>query len=228
MTTRKQESDQEEVRSKLLQAEVASLGVFAAVKLALPKTVSFHEAHVLAGRIREQVSTAVYQTRSMARAIGRLTLETQFERSFLAPSALVYQLDATVAHRIGVKVSLDWVRKLNPVNDTFSPPKLAGRLDTIAITESASTFNAERRRVVVEQIAPYAQIDEFWDPELDKRTCPVCFSLDGAKAINGSFPGGQRPGSAHPRCRCVSRYEPISTFNLLPYVAAGATYGWLK
>lgn len=86
---------------------------------------------------------------------------------------------------------------------------LASRLDTIAVTETARSFN-ESRQAIIETVRPrngYVLVKE-WDAKLD--ACPFCAAQDGMVVLaTDSFPGGE-PGSAHPRCQCLAQYREIS------------------
>jgi hypothetical protein len=160
-------------------------------------------------------------------------LSSQFGARLYGTEARGRVLDATRATRIGDSLSRDWLRRLTPTNDAGTllvPPKILGRLSSIATTETAQGFTSERVAVARSQLAPNYDLIETWDATLDRRTCPTCSSMDGERAGRNGFAGGQRPGGVHPRCRCVSHFELADLgagFNVLPYIAAGATYGWM-
>lgn len=79
------------------------------------------------------------------------------------------------------------------------------RVATIAATETAQAFNAERQ-VAARQLATDegVRLWQVWDAVLDKRTCSRCSALHGsAVPVGESFHAGQ-PGALHPRCRCIA------------------------
>lgn len=163
--------------------------------------------------------------------MGAEQLREQFKEGFHGSGRVGMVQDAARAKTLGDRFGKHWLSKLTPANDdgVLKPGKVLGRLDTISITETAGAFDNERVTIVREQIAPSMGIVEIWDATFDN-TCPVCASLHGTKADERGFPGGHRPGSVHPRCQCSTHFEPTSAasnFNLLPYIAAGATYGWM-
>jgi hypothetical protein len=76
------------------------------------------------------------------------------------------------------------------------------RAETVAATETFSAATAEREAAAAAGAATYSlEFLRVWDAQLD--ACKVCQGLDGTiVGIHEDFPGGLRPGSAHPRCRC--------------------------
>jgi hypothetical protein len=78
-----------------------------------------------------------------------------------------------------------------------------GSLERIAVTETASAFNDERRRMYADlsksSLAP--EFFKVWNAVLDRRTCAFCFRKDGqVRTVAESF--GETP-PVHPNCRCV-------------------------
>jgi len=79
----------------------------------------------------------------------------------------------------------------------------AGSLERIAVTETASAFNDERRRAYADVTKSSLASEYFkvWNAVLDRRTCAFCFGKDGqVRALHESF--GETP-PVHPNCRCV-------------------------
>lgn len=227
-----QEAQREEARSQLLQAEAASLGVFLALSALSPRLVRRSDAERIARQLNESVSHAAYRSAQLGRQYGLRALTSQFGTRLRGTDGQGRVIDATRATRLGDRLSSSWLSKLTPANDSGSlltPPKIIGRLSSIATTETAAAFDSERIAVARNQLAPNYDLIETWDATLDKRTCSFCASMDGEQAGRNGFSGGQRPGGTHPRCRCVSHFElaNLGSFNVLPYVAAGATYGWM-
>lgn len=194
----------------------------------LPKVVSLHEARRVANRLNQEVANSVYSSRQLSRRIGLSRLSSQFGTNLSGSQLAGKMVDARRATMLGDKFSHFWLSRLTPANDgTLLVGKTEHRLVQIAITEPATAFDAERATAARNEVAARHKLAEVWDATLDKRTCPVCSALDGVTAGPDGFPGGARPG-LHPHCRCQTHYEATtSTFNLLPYIAAGATYGWL-
>lgn len=93
--------------------------------------------------------------------------------------------------------------------DALAIDAIDNRLATIAITENASAFNAQRH-IEAQYLAEKFGMVEIWDAQLDKRTCDECWRMDGQRAIVGAgFLGGLVPGLVHARCRCTSHFERI-------------------
>lgn len=97
----------------------------------------------------------------------------------------------------------------NPAGDAATA--LRSRLDTIAVTESARSYNETRRDIAESFSVPSNKfMVKRWDAQLD--ACPYCWQENGTVVpINESFPGGT-PGAVHPRCQCVEHYEVVSAF----------------
>lgn len=94
----------------------------------------------------------------------------------------------------------------------------ASRLDTIAATETAAEFNLARAETVAQTVRANASeawvssLYRVWDATLDRRTCPTCEALDGSMVPAAEdFPGGQRPGRVHSRCRCTESIAVVQT-----------------
>lgn len=226
------EGQREETRSHLLQAEAASLGVFLALSALSPRLVRQSEAERIARDLRESVSQAAYRSAQLGRQYGIRSLTAQFGIRLQGTDAMGRAADAARATRLGDRLAGSWLKKLAPANDggsLLTPPKIVGRLSSIATTETALAFDSERVAVARSQLAPNYDLIETWDATLDRRTCSFCASMHGETAGRSGFSGGQRPGGVHPRCRCVSQFElrNIGAFDALPYIAAGATYGWM-
>ena len=80
-------------------------------------------------------------------------------------------------------------------------PKIA----RTAETEATRAFNDEHLEHVRDMIArgdvPEHLVMREWSALID--ACERCFPLDGVRVgVAESFPGGEEPGSVHPRCRC--------------------------
>ncbi|MHC4648755.1 MAG: phage minor head protein [Planctomycetota bacterium] len=123
--------------------------------------------------------------------------------------------DVSRANRAAGGYVKHWGRKLDifTADGARNPIGLAHksqvwRLELGAATEAADSFNAERERLL--PLAPRDAYLKVWDAVLDKRTCPVCERSHGiAVPLDEPFPAG-RPGSVHPRCRCVEQIVPAS------------------
>jgi hypothetical protein len=172
------------------------------------------------------VTRAAYQSRQLGNGYGLRSLESQFGSGLTQTGRLTQVSDVARARTIGDRFGRFWLRGIDasPTGELIVP-KVIGRLDSIAISEASQSFNQERRAIVREQIATRSGVTEIWDAQLD--ACQVCDWLNGKRTVMGSFPGGQSPGGVHPRCRCTCHFEVDTNFNLLPYIAAGATYGWM-
>lgn len=102
-------------------------------------------------------------------------------------------------------------------------PRLKLHTDTL----SADSFNratAASWQVYTGGLAPEQQdiigkgVFRVWSAILDRKTCPVCFGLDGQTVPLGQrFTGDQEP-PAHPRCRCfdVRLFIPEAVQRKLP------------
>lgn len=202
--------------------------MFLALSASLPKAVSLHEARRVAARLNQEVANSVYSSRQLSRRLGLNRIAAQFGMKLSGSQMAGKAIDAQRATMLGERFSRFWVSKLTPANDgTLLAGKVEHRLVQIAVTEPVTAFDAERATAARHEVATRYKLAEVWDATLDKRTCPICESMHGEVAGPNGFSGGLRPG-LHPHCRCQTHYEATaSSFNLLPYIAAGATYGWM-
>jgi hypothetical protein len=76
----------------------------------------------------------------------------------------------------------------------------------VATSEAAEAYNDEHHAALQDAVR-YGVLDaedlvREWSAEID--SCEHCWPLDGVQVgINDEFPGGEEPGSVHPRCRCT-------------------------
>ena len=85
--------------------------------------------------------------------------------------------------------------------------ELDAKLELDAATEAAHAFNDEFE-IETDALADrrsrlYVLPLKLWDVTLDRRLCPQCAAHAGEVRPWGiPFSRGERPGAAHPRCRC--------------------------
>lgn len=93
--------------------------------------------------------------------------------------------------------------------DRYAKKLLNYRAETIGLTESHTATNEGLRRVNSEAVKRgVLKENEYlqeWLTAADRRRCPRCGALQGARAkIDGEFNGGGGRGPPlHPRCRCT-------------------------
>lgn len=166
----------------------------------------------IAQLIERQFQSAIATARNLSRTAGIARLEVEAERAgaSLGRVPLVNELarDAARARLYGANFARLWLEKANKAGlpsigkaaDAANAATQA-RLSTVAITESAESFNTGRDKTL--RLATDVRLLKVWDATLDKRTCPICAGADGTIVFSHeAFPQGV-PGSVHPRCRCV-------------------------
>lgn len=82
------------------------------------------------------------------------------------------------------------------------------RLDAIAATDVAVTYNAEREELGAAYAREAGRLWlpiplRFWDATRDTKLCARCAALHGTiRPFGVPFPGGTVPGAVHRNCRC--------------------------
>ena len=123
-----------------------------------------------------------------------------------------HEHDVASAHAASSSWSAAWATAATALvladDDPSRAPIAAARarapaLERIAVTETASAFNDERRRAYADlaksSLAP--ELFKVWNAVLDRRTCSFCFGKDGqVRGLHESF--GETP-PVHPNCRCI-------------------------
>lgn len=156
-----------------------------------------------------------------------------------APGTLPAATAADAARAVGIasKLGRDWLARFNKflpkgeeVATKAAVKTVSSRFETIAITEATEAMNAERIATAQRELGPGYDLFEIWDAELDKRTCPTCWNLNGTRVrASEGFPGGLRPAAVHGRCRCSSSFEvvPLHPYDwgILKALAAGTIVG---
>jgi hypothetical protein len=119
--------------------------------------------------------------------------------------------DAAAAHSAAGSLASSWgTRATAMVMDEAEPlhpfrtSARDARLERTAATETASAFNDERRRIIVQGFDDDDRAASFvkvWSALLDRGTCRECFGKDGeVKKLDEGF--GVTP-PVHPHCRCI-------------------------
>ena len=138
--------------------------------------------------------------------------------------------DIARAQHISRKFAAAWYRKTEDGLD--ATVALDSRLDTIAITETADSFNDEREAIMARTVQrepdrSYSVVlVEFWDATGDRRTCSVCERADGTFVPLGVGFGAGRPGGVHPRCRCNSTVIPLPVWMTRDLQADDSVYDY--
>lgn len=102
--------------------------------------------------------------------------------------------------------------------------KLERRLELQVVTENAEAWSRARDRSRVTSWD--AHLVKMWDAWLDKKTCDVCFRLDGTIVPrNAQFKDPITrvptcPGKIHPRCRCEEQILTLAEARRLGMRAA--------
>jgi hypothetical protein len=138
--------------------------------------------------------------------------------------------DIARAQHISRKFAAAWYQKEEDGLDATMA--LDSRLDTIAITETAESFNTERETIMARTVQREPDrnysvvLVEFWDATGDRRTCPVCARADGTFVPLGIGFGAGRPGGVHPRCRCNSTVIPLPVWMTRDLQADDSVYDY--
>lgn len=98
--------------------------------------------------------------------------------------------------------------------DSVALARVEKRIELQVVTENAEAWNAARSS---SRIAGWdVHLYKLWDAWLDKRTCEVCYRLDGTLIPRGEkfrdpvTRKPTRPGKIHPRCRCEEQYVTLA------------------
>lgn len=164
-----------------------------------------------APRIQRALEDSLVAARSSARTSGRSSLGSVAVAD-AHPLSGRDEHDAIASHSAASSWSAAWATAATALvladEDPSRAPVAAARarapaLERIAVTETASAFNDERRRVYQDlaksSLAP--ELFKVWNAVLDRRTCAFCFGKDGqVRALHESF--GETP-PVHPNCRCI-------------------------
>jgi len=116
-------------------------------------------------------------------------------------------------HVIAVQKYRDTLGDIDPaladrLEEKYRRKLLKWRADTIGLTEghtAANEGNREANRGAVDRgIFLPDEWERYWMITRDKRTCPTCEGLSGARADlpDGDFEGDGRGPPLHQRCRC--------------------------
>lgn len=124
------------------------------------------------------------------------------------------------AKRIGISFAALYAAKLGDSDSVRTANKESlYRLETIAATESSSSYN-EGRDIAAELYNGDKTLLKVWDSSMDRGTCGVCADADGETvAITDSFANGN-PGDVHPNCRCT--YSIITEAEAFAYLDKAA------
>jgi len=192
--------------TRLLSAEARCLA-------ALRQAVSLYPGKPRAAA--PMLTAAVAASRVMARREGAAAMSLEVGRSLPALPD-VRELDNAYARRAvaGYLKALDGADAKREAGEIVHVPGIvAGKLDLIAATEVPGAFSEERERIEVRFVRDEPSLApvllKLWNAHLDG-ACPVCRGLHRtARPWGVDFARGQKPGRAHPRCRCFTSYMPI-------------------
>jgi hypothetical protein len=165
-----------------------------------------------APRVQRALAEAITIARTGARTSTRESLRSLPTASDHPLSGRI-EHDDVAAHAAASSWSAAWATAATALvladEDPSRAPLTAARarlgaLARIAVTETASAFNDERRRIYGDlaksSLAP--ELFKVWNAVLDRRTCAFCFGKDGqVRTLHESF-GGETP-PVHPNCRCI-------------------------
>jgi hypothetical protein len=170
-----------------------------------------HSARALA----ESLARDIHLGRGAARNQSHRTLLAEVGDTPLDLRRVDAPQDLVRSHAIAAGLAAAWLTKVHAGESHRAAAKaLRARLDTIAATETAQAFNAEREAetdAAALGAPPGTRLLKVWDATLDRRVCPTCSTLDGTEVPWGhDFPGGAVPGSTHPNCRCVELTRVIT------------------
>lgn len=165
-----------------------------------------------APRVQRALADALTEARTGARRNARDSLGSM-PTAGDHPLSGRLELDNVAAHAAASSWSAAWATAAMALVLTEEDPSRAplaaarartGALERIAVTETSSAFNDERRRIYADltksSLAP--ELFKVWSAVLDRRTCAFCFGKDGqVRGLHESF-GGETP-PVHPYCRCI-------------------------
>jgi hypothetical protein len=97
--------------------------------------------------------------------------------------------------------------------DSFTEPRpqrhIANRADLIAVTETATAYEAARQAALERQLAAGQPMQKRWLTVGDERTCNVCNgnAQAGWIAAASLFPSSHVHAPGHPACRCTTMHR---------------------
>ena len=189
---------------------------------------------------RRAVENAAYEVANAAsQAMTRLGREhAAAELAAMLPSlgpiasrASLTPVDASAIEALAVGL----VERIAPGVEAARAPGVAlvaqaSQLERIVQTEGFRAYNDER--LAVERALLAAKSPDFatsidalptkrdatwipaivvsWDATLDRRTCPLCASMDGKLRLLGMAFEGRSTPPLHPRCRCFVGFWPLA------------------
>lgn len=180
------------------------------------------------GAVEAGVGMVVARGREAARREGRSTFldELSAAGGWAAwetppPDEATAEADQAEAMRAGKAFAAGWLsealanvgrpdaEQADVLAEMTAATEAAGhRLDAIAASDVAATYNAEREELGAAYARDAGRLwlplpMRFWDATRDTRLCARCFDLNGTvRPFGVPFPGGAVPGEVHRNCRC--------------------------
>lgn len=200
------QAEAEKNRRQMLAAEAAAL-----VLLLRRRDGAVDGAGSLAARalrLEQAMRAGIVETRSAARQAATRRIRNELltlgiRSEVAARNAAAVAVDVARATRIAANYARDWLVKASRSEAMAASVAMRSRTVTIAATETASSYNDGRASYLQRLPRQRVELLKAWDAVLDRRTCPVCSSADGAiVGFRENFPSGE-PGSVHPLCRCT-------------------------
>lgn len=186
-----------------------------------------HRVLAAGAAIEASVGRVVGVARSASRREGRATFLDElgqatgrpWEPPPLAPET--EETDAAAAAVAGKAFAAGWLSEAlanvarpdaehgDVLAEMTAATEAAGyRLDAIAASDVAATYNAEREDLGAAYARDAGRLWlplplKFWDASLDTKLCARCAALHGTiRPFGVAFPNGAVPGAVHRNCRC--------------------------
>jgi len=195
-----------------------------AVAVLLDQTASLpKDPDAAADELRERLASTFGQTRQAARVQSNIRLAAEYEvvRSYARSQGYRSGPLSFLAKPIASDIEeagrwADDVAKLirkraseSDVRAAIARTKAKLSASAKSIVDDAWADERQRSLLATARAQKQANIVPFvgklWDARLDKRTCPVCRTLDGTiRPIGIDFPRKEVPGKSHIGCRCQS------------------------
>jgi len=213
----------------LLAAEGAALvSLRATIRATVDGGASARSLPDLARRSEEQARQTLTAVRLAAKRAGAASAQTDLAEVLRRDVQLRYVAELsrdeerrvqTDAAYIGAGVTVLGGRLLEKSSRASGPAlekALDGRVRTMAATQTGEAFNDERDAAATRYVQDPENVFlpvilRTWNALVD--ACPVCRGLNGtSRPLGVDYPNGQRPGYAHPHCRCFSTIMPIPAY----------------